>query len=290
VKKWKKIIINKSNRITKINKIKNFKYFCEEDSENYGNVDAGYDSNRYYQNKELFFEFYLKGKFLIWDKYLKKNLHPNTKILSIASGRGINELSLISNNFNVTCSDIEIPKCYEKSKKLFGNFNYINFNILTDTINEEFDSIYAISVFYIFSYSELEKIFYKINKILKKDGIFILDLGGSEYNLISFFFHEVYLVIEAYIIYYLSKLLNKKIGLKVDNNFGYRRTNREVIKLANQFGFELIDLNEYDYLNELKRSILITKIIKFFPFSKKFFIFFGQKLPCIRMFKFKKTP
>ena len=57
VKKWKKIIINKSNRITKINKIKNFKYFCEEDSENYGNIDAGYDSNRYYQNKELFFEF-----------------------------------------------------------------------------------------------------------------------------------------------------------------------------------------------------------------------------------------
>ena len=106
MKKWKKIIINKSNRITKINKIKNFKYFCEEDSENYGNIDAGYDSNRYYQNKELFFEFYLKGKFLIWDKYLKKNLHPNTKILSIASGRGINELSLIQGDFHVTCSDI----------------------------------------------------------------------------------------------------------------------------------------------------------------------------------------
>ena len=58
-----------------------------------------------------------------------------------------------------------------------------------------------------------EKLLESIFPLLKKDGIFILDLGGSEYNLISFFFHEVYLVIEAYIIYYLSKLLNKKIGL-----------------------------------------------------------------------------
>ena len=155
MRKWNKIFIDRSDKITKINKIRDFYDFVEE--------SGGYNSNAYYKNKNSFFEFYLTKRYLIWDEYLKKNLNPNIKTLSIASGRGINELSLISNNFNITCSDMEIPIWHEEQKKLFGNFNYINFNILTDTINEEFDSIYSLSAFYIFSYSELLNLhFYKL--------------------------------------------------------------------------------------------------------------------------------
>jgi len=96
------------------------------------------------------------------------------------------------------------------------------------------------------------------------------------------------LVAETYLIFYLSKLFNKKIGFKFDNNFGYKRKNQEIKEFAKKFGFEFIDINEYDYLTEIQRSILIRKIVEYFPWSKKLFAFLGKNIPYIRMFKFKK--
>jgi len=280
MRKFKKILIDRSNKITKIKENKNFKKFADE--------MGGYNSNEHYKSKESFFRFYLNDRYKIWDNYLKKNLNPNSKTLTLASGRGINELSLIADNFDITCSDIEIPACYEESKKLFGNFDYLNFNILNSKINKQFDSIYSVSAFYIFSHYELEKIFKNISEVLKKDGILIIDFGGCEDNLISYFLHEIYLVFEAYIIYFLFKPFNKKIGFKFDYNFGYRWKNSEIIKLANKFGYNFVSFEEYDYLTELKRSVLIRKIIEYCPSTKKFFSFIGKKIPYIRMFKFKK--
>ena len=117
MKKWVKIVINKSNRITKINKNKNFEDFVEEDRIKKGHEEGGYTSNQYYKDKDIFFNYYLKGRCLILNNYLRDNLYSEKEILSLGAGRGINELSLISNNYNITCSDIEIPQCYEASKK-----------------------------------------------------------------------------------------------------------------------------------------------------------------------------
>ena len=123
--KWKKIIFNRSNKITKIDNIKSFDDFSQEVE------PGGYKTNQNYSGKEKFFDHYFKiERYAIWSKYLKDNLNPNEKILSIASGRAINELDLISNKHNITCSDLEIPECYEASKNLFGNFDYIKFLLI----------------------------------------------------------------------------------------------------------------------------------------------------------------
>jgi len=179
MKKWNQIIIDRSNKITKVNKLKNFKDFSEE--------MGGYDVNEYYKNKKSFFDFYFRGTYPICTNYLEHNLNPNTKTLSIGSGHCITELSLISNNFGIICSDLEIPQCYEVLKKLFGHFDYLKLDIVKDKINNEFDNIYCISTCYIFTDLELEKFFINVHKMLKKDGIFILNLLGSEDNLTSFF-------------------------------------------------------------------------------------------------------
>ena len=89
-------------------------------------------------------------------------------------------------------------------------------------------------------------------------------------------------------IYYLSKPLGKKIGFNIDYNFGYRWKNNEIINLARDFGLDFINVDEYDFLTELQRSILVSKIIRYFPISKIFFKFLGRKIPYIRMMKFKK--
>ncbi len=230
----------------------------------------------------------MKDKYIVWQKYLDNNVDPKAKTLSIASGRCINELKLISNNFNITCSDIEVPKFYERSKKIFGDYDYIKFNITKDEINNKFDCIYSLSVFYIFSNSDLEKIINNINKVLNKDGVLILDHGGVEDNLTSYILHEIYLIVETYLIYYWSKILNKKFGFKFDKNWGYRRKNEEIIQFIERFGFELININEYDELTELKRSFFIRSIIKYIPYSTKIFKILGKNIPYIRIFKFKK--
>ena len=64
--------------------------------------------------------------------------------------------------------------------------------------------------------------------------------------------------------------------------------NEEIINIAGKFGFKFIGLNEYDFFTELQRSILIRKIIEYFPPSNFFFRFLGKKIPYIRMLKFKK--
>ena len=51
--RWNKILTNRSKKITKTNKSKNFKDFAEE--------LGGYNSNENYENKNSFFKFYLNG-------------------------------------------------------------------------------------------------------------------------------------------------------------------------------------------------------------------------------------
>ena len=77
----------------------------------------------------------MQGRFKEYDKFLKNNLKKD--IISIASGRCINELALKNNGFDIDCSDLGVPESYKKSKKLFGNFKYMKFNILKDKLKKD---------------------------------------------------------------------------------------------------------------------------------------------------------
>ena len=136
--RWKKIVFNKSNKITQINNKKDFFDFSNE-------VElGGYKPNDYYTSKDKFFNHYLKlDRYKTWSEYLKFNLEKGKNILSIASGRGINELDLIANKYNITCSDLEIPDCYRASLNLFGEFKYIKLNILKNKTKDRYHFIFS---------------------------------------------------------------------------------------------------------------------------------------------------
>ena len=80
---------------------------------------GGYEPNDHYKSRDSFNLEYLNGRYKHNHKYLKNNLNQRMKILSIASGRCINELQFIFNKYNITCSDLNIPKSYEQAKKIF---------------------------------------------------------------------------------------------------------------------------------------------------------------------------
>ncbi len=51
---------------------------------------GGYKENKFYENKKVFIDRFLRGRFYYYNNFLNKNLDKEKKIISIASGRCIN--------------------------------------------------------------------------------------------------------------------------------------------------------------------------------------------------------
>jgi 2-polyprenyl-3-methyl-5-hydroxy-6-metoxy-1,4-benzoquinol methylase len=153
---------------------------------------GGYKENKYYENEELFFEKYLDKRQKYYLSFLGENLEKGKKVLSIGSGRCATELYLLKDGFNIVCSDLEIPNCYESSKKIFGNFEYKKFNIFTDNLNLKFDYIINLSMIYAFEKNEIKHFFKKISQHLNVGGILIFEPGACEDNLFSLIYDKIY--------------------------------------------------------------------------------------------------
>ena len=248
---------------------------------------GGYESNEFYQDRDKFFSKYLRGRFVNYKNYLENNLVGDEKIFSIASGRCINELLLIEKDFNVTCSDLDIPKSYYSAKKIFGDFNYKTLDILNSFTQERYSCILSLGIVYAFSKNELEKFFTNINKSLEIDGILILDSSSSANNFLTFLFDRIYLKLENFLISLILNILGKKNSTGIRHH-GYKFTNSEIIELAKKKVFEIVHKNSQDYLTEISRSKIVNKLIKYIPISKYFFLLIGRFMPYLRFFKFKK--
>jgi len=276
-----------------------YKYFLlygEKDNKNIKKHDnylefekamGGYDSTEHYFDKKTFISKYLQGRFEHYGKYLKKHITPNMKILSIASGRCINELQFIDKNYNITCSDLSIPTSYNSAKRIFKEFNFKVLNILNNYTNEKYDCILSLGLVYAFSENELRNYLNNVNKSLNINGELILDSSSSPNNIITLIYDQIYLRLEIVVISKILNLLGKKNSIGIRHH-GYKFKNNEIVKIAENSGFELINLEKKDYLTEVLRSKIISKIIKILPPFKYFFVVFGSLMPYLRFFKFKK--
>ena len=280
MRKFNKFFLSKNSEVS-MNLKKDQSYF------DYKRTMDDYNENEYYKNKELFLEKYLVEQYKSYNYFVKKHLLKKERILSIGSGRCIPELPLINDGYNIICSDMEIPKCYEASKKIFCDYKYKKLNILKDSLDEKFNSVICFSVIYSFQKKELEIFFKKIYNSLEFNGLLIFDPGGCEDNLFSFIYNEIYLPIESYLIFLLSKLFGRQYFLFKKHN-GYRFSNKELIKLAKENGFEFFRIYESDYQQEFYRSKLLSLLMRKFTITKSIFSIFGRLFPYVRIFKFKK--
>ena len=76
------------------------------------------------------------------------------KILSVASGRCINELQFIDQDYDITCSDLDIPASYELAKKTFKEYKFEVLNILQSHTNEKYNCVLSLGLVYAFSANE----------------------------------------------------------------------------------------------------------------------------------------
>ncbi len=253
---------------------------------------GGYDIDDAYKSKAEFFKKYFfnyqQSRLEYYNVFLKKHLHKNEKILSIASGRCANELFLMEQGYDITCSDMEMLYSFNQTKALFGQFKFLKLDVLSGPINERYDAMMCLSLIYLFDEKKLNLFFYNIAESLNKNGHLILDSAGSPDNLLSYLILDILLKYETFLTRILKLLFQRKwYGFAV-KDFGYRRTNSEIIKVAERNGFLLIDKQKYSFLTEFYRSRILSRIMNYCPVCKRILNAIGKKVPYIRMFYFQK--
>jgi hypothetical protein len=257
--------------------------------EDFSKEMGGYDVDDSYQSKESFLNKYFQTRYVIWDTYLRRNLHKDDEILSIASGRCINELKLLNDGYSITCSDLKIIPSYDASVKLFGTFPFLALDIIRKFPEKEYDCIICLSLIFNFNKDDLDNFFCHVNKGLSLNKYLVLDPGGGGDNCFSFFWDLLYLPIEYKMYSFISKIIGIPKKTLVDFNFGFRFTNKDIIESARRSGFEFVSLENFNFLDEFCRSILLRAIISRSSIAQRIFSILGRWNPYNRMFKFKKV-
>ena len=275
---WKKVIFLDTSITTRS------EYQVYDD---FAQID-GYGVDDSYQSKESFFHKYFVDRYVDWDNYLRRNLHKDEEVLSIGSGRCINELKLLNDGYSISCSDLKIIQSYDASIQLFGTFPFLALDILLEHPDKEYDNIICLSLIYRFNKNDLDKFFRNINKGLSQGKCLFVDTGGGRENLFSLFWDVLYLPIEYKIFSFIYKLIGKRGRTLVKSNHGFRRTDEEIVESARKSGFEFVSREDFDFLAEFKKSILLMRIIQRSSTAQRIFSILGRWNPYIRIFKFKK--
>ncbi len=85
-----------------------------------------------------------------------------------------------------------------------------------------------------------------------------------------------------------NNLGGKKERIRVKHH-GFRRTDREIISVAEKYGFQLVNQEKFAFSTEFKRSVFINKLVQSIPILEKLLTIFGEKIPYIRMGKYLKV-
>ena len=244
----------------------------------------GYSLNNGYNSKEDFFRTHFYNghpRLKPYHDYLKQNLKKGEEILSIGSGRCVNELLLIEEGFNITCSDLEQP-CREETLRLFPELRFVRYDVTSLPFGRRFDCIISLSVLCLFDENALLRIFKNIAESLKPGGRFIVDIGGAVDNFITRINDEAVCRLEVELICMIQRLRQRRCVV-TRRHGGYRTKNDEIISIAEKAGLTLHNLKCSDYLTEIgKRSILLGRL------PKRFINAIGAHIPYVRIFTFVK--
>lgn len=253
---------------------------------------GGYDVDESYSNKKTFFEKYFhnyhNGRLICYDKFIRKHLKKWEDTLSVASGRCANELYLMEDGFNITCSDLERVN-YEETIHLFPDFKFVKLNILEGPSERKYDTVICLSLLLLLDNEELSTFFKNVSNSLNPKGRLILDsAGSSDEKVLSNFIHDYFLKYELILIKIIKTVFKKgKYGL-IKKHHGYRRSDKEIVHLASKTGLVIREEENYAFLTELRRSELLKRLIDNSSFIEKIFCKIGKRIPYIRMFYFEK--
>lgn len=257
---------------------------------------GGYESDSSYDSKESFFKKHLSGvhaeRFANYDEFLRGHLKKNDEILSVGSGRCVNELYLLDSGYKkITCSDLGVFSAYSETKALFPEFSFTPLNILESSAPKKFNAVISLSLIYLFDERDFDSFLRNVADSLQEGGVLILDSAGAPDNLLTFIIHDIILRSEVYLsglFGYIKSLGKQKFGVTV-HAFGYRRKDSDIISAAERAGFQFIEKIDYGFISEFRRSKIFRRLVKPNSSVERIFMKIGVKVPYTRMFYFRKA-
>jgi len=266
----------------------------QNDEEEFSRIEVlmgGYSAEQGYESREVFFERYLAQEGVdrksACDKFLRKHLNQNMHVLSVGSARAANEMALIQDGFDITCSDLNVPDCVSATKNLFGNFTYETVNILKKTNLVNFDAVITISTIYNFDLIQLDCCFDNIYQILNEDGILILDYASAPDNIWSYLYYDVFLQIDAWAYAVFRMIKDWRLYTVLKTFHGYRHANMEIENAAISAGLELYAYKEESILINFQRGYLLPKLLGL-KAVRSLLLSIGCKMPYVRLGAFQK--
>ena len=254
---------------------------------------GGYQADEAYNSQADFFKKYFFGYHLnrleAYDQFLRRRLQRAHEVFSIGSGRCANELFLLEDGYQITCSDINTWGAYEKTKALFPRFTHRQCDILAGPLPRPYDAIVSLSLIYLFDERELRMFFNNVSKSLHIGGHLILDSAGSPDNVLAYLIHEKLLKYETVLLQLAKGIVNGRRDGWIKKHHGYRRTDREITEFARHCGLELRYQENYGFTIEFKRSRLLDKLITRHSSMERMFGWIGRSVPYIRMYDFEKV-
>lgn len=252
---------------------------------------GGFGRSEHYKSKESFFQayFFNDRRAPNYDKFISQHIDRNQHILSVASGRSVNELMLLDRGFDVTCSDLSLPESYSTAKRLFPQMNQLELDILSGPAETRFDVVICLSLIYLFDNDQLRRFFANIRSSLTENGYLILDSSGPPDTLLAHWVNEIYLKYEAKLVRVFMQRKFSRSYVIVEKHHGYRHSDKDILQAAKDSGLMLTEQKNYDYTHEFERSRIISKLLNVLPFLRAILRVPGRSVPYTRMFKLQRV-
>lgn len=252
-----------------------------------------------YESAGRFFKTHLETspRHLCYQRFLAAHLPKGGRILSIASGRAANEMRLVSDGYDILCSDLE-PVCPGETKRLFPGYAFLKWDVLADPLPpDRFDAVMCLSFIYLLDEEQLRAFFGRVGGLLKPGGVFVLDSAGSPDAWLANLLHQVYLPCEARLVCGIRNVAN--LFLRGGSNgwmgvrrkhHGYRYGDREIIAAAAEKGLAAEAVERMDFETELTRSYFYRHGARHIPPVRQGLLqTVGRAMPYVRMFAFRRA-
>ena len=239
-------------------------------------------NNKNYEERFIFDKFKDNELGLKTYNYFKKKLNKKSTFF-IGSSWGWVEFFL-SKNFSLIASDIN--EKYVNFHKYNKHFKYIKFDILDISekkeFNNKFEQVIVNNIEYLFDQDQIQKCMKNVHRIAKKNAdVFFIFRSRDSFiiklidNYLSPFENKLKTIIKTF--------KDKKYFTK--NHHGFRRTEKEFIKIIEENNFKVQsvykDMFEVEYNN--------LTIIRMLKISKFLSIIFFKLHPHLNIFHTKKN-
>ena len=252
-----------------------------------------------YDSAEQFFQTHLDAspRHLCYQKFLSAHLPKDSRILSIASGRAINEMRLVADGYDILCSDLE-PVWPDETRRLFPGYRFMRWNALGDPLPaERFDAVTCLGFIYLLDSDGLDRFIARVSGLLRPGGMFVLDAAGSSPEaFLANLLHEVYVPCEAWLVCGIKNIMNlcrqsRSNSLMVvrRKHHGYRYGDREIVAAASAQGLKVEAAEHMDFETEWTRSRFYNHCVRRVSLARHGFLAMGKAMPYVRMFAFRRA-